>query len=532
MDIVIVGSGPSAAAVSLALQSHREISITVLDLGAELEADRVASRDAMSAEDPAQWNPADVALLSTPPRPETPGAIPRKQIYGSNFPFADLGQLRGLSAQGTANDLVVSGAYGGFSNTWGAQVMPYSTGTFRTWPITRDDLEPHYRAILKHIPYSGECDDLEETFPLLGTPDRLPRVAERTSRTLSRYEAHRIAVRQHGVIAAHARLALRGSACRLCGLCMTGCPYELIYSASQTFDELRKIQRVNYHSGVRVHRVTSNADGSSTVHATSISGRETSEFRADRVFLCAGAVGTTRIVASSLGLANTTIELEESAQFMMPFASLRPVKRLSQDGEFTLNQFNLFVSFDSDGKDASLIHCYPYNDIMMASLPTLVNSGPLSALTKRALRHFTVGLGYLPSWASPKPQLKIGAPPAAGELIELTVTTRDNEATAPMLKEVIARLRRSGAALDLHPIPGQTKLSGTAKSYHFGGSFPHSFDATRSLRSDLLGRVDGLKNVHLVDASVFPTVPATTFTLTIMANAHRIASAVARGDGQ
>ena len=34
---------------------------------------------------------------------------------------------------------------------------------------------------------------------------------------------------------------------------------------------------------------------------------------------------------------------------------------------------------------------------------------------------------------------------------------------------------------------------------------------------------DGI-DIHLVDASVFPTVPATTFTLTIMANAHRIAS--------
>jgi choline dehydrogenase-like flavoprotein len=31
-------------------------------------------------------------------------------------------------------------------------------------------------------------------------------------------------------------------------------------------------------------------------------------------------------------------------------------------------------------------------------------------------------------------------------------------------------------------------------------------------------------HIHLVDASVFPDVPATTFTLTIMANAHRIAS--------
>ena len=42
--------------------------------------------------------------------------------------------------------------------------------------------------------------------------------------------------------------------------------------------------------------------------------------------------------------------------------------------------------------------------------------------------------------------------------------------------------------------------------------------------SDRLGRVGSWERIHLVDASVFPTVPAMTFGLTVMANAHRIAS--------
>ncbi len=39
------------------------------------------------------------------------------------------------------------------------------------------------------------------------------------------------------------------------------------------------------------------------------------------------------------------------------------------------------------------------------------------------------------------------------------------------------------------------------------------------------------RTFHLVDASVFPTVSATTFTLTIMANAHRIARQVVHDAG-
>ena len=48
------------------------------------------------------------------------------------------------------------------------------------------------------------------------------------------------------------------------------------------------------------------------------------------------------------------------------------------------------------------------------------------------------------------------------------------------------------------------------------------------LETDSLGRLAGLHRVFLVDASVFPSIPATTITLSVMANAHRIASAAAR----
>jgi choline dehydrogenase-like flavoprotein len=529
MEIVIVGSGPSAAAAALALERVREATITVLDLGTQLESGRQAARTAMANTSPDRWSPEDLKLVSAPPKARSVGQLPTKQIYGSNFVFENSGQLDGIDADGEANPLVVSGAYGGFSNTWGAQLMPYSTGTFRTWPISRVNMEPHYREILRQIPYSGESDDLEETFPLMGTPDHLPKVTHRTSSALQRYERRRIAVRRHGVTVGHARLALTGSACRLVGLCMTGCPYQLIYSASQTFDQLRAKERVDYRSGMRVDRIEEDAAGRVSVHTTEVSTGRRQAFGADRVLVGAGAIGTTRVVAGSLGLTDRSIMLAESVQFMTPFLSLRPVPELTQDGEFTLNQFNLFITFDSDGKEAALVHCYPYNDIMLAALPGLLTSGPLSAVTRNGLRRLTVGLGYLPSWASPPVELRIGRGRADSSLPSIQVTSGENEATKPMLNRVIRQLRRCGRALDLHPIPGQTKLSGPAKSYHYGGSFPMQAKPFGEFSSDLLGRVGPWRNVHLIDASVFPTVAATTFTLTIMANAHRIATEALRG---
>jgi choline dehydrogenase-like flavoprotein len=46
--------------------------------------------------------------------------------------------------------------------------------------------------------------------------------------------------------------------------------------------------------------------------------------------------------------------------------------------------------------------------------------------------------------------------------------------------------------------------------------------------TDIYGRPAGLARVHAVDSTIFPSVAATTITLTAMANAYRIGSAVDR----
>jgi choline dehydrogenase-like flavoprotein len=81
---------------------------------------------------------------------------------------------------------------------------------------------------------------------------------------------------------------------------------------------------------------------------------------------------------------------------------------------------------------------------------------------------------------------------------------------------VLRRLSAVGPKLDLFPVLPMVRMTGPGQSYHFGSTFPHGSG------SDLLGRVGGFQHVHLVDGAVLPSVPSTTFTLTVMANAHRI----------
>jgi len=133
-------------------------------------------------------------------------------------------------------------------------------------------------------------------------------------------------------------------------------------------------------------------------------------------------------------------------------------------------------------------------------------------------------LGYIPSWASPR--IKLTHSRSNGALLPEMRVGQVTDDTPPMYRKVLRRLLRVGPKLDLWPVITHSELSGAAKSYHFGGSFAHVDGVATTSNTDRQGRLAAWDKVHLVDGSVFPSVPSTTFTLTVMANAHRIASEV------
>ena len=67
------------------------------------------------------------------------------------------------------------------------------------------------------------------------------------------------------------------------------------------------------------------------------------------------------------------------------------------------------------------------------------------------------------------------------------------------------------------------RLNPAGSSFHAGATLPMARTPGPG-QSDTLGRPHGLAHLHLVDASCLPAIPATTITLSVMANAHRIGS--------
>ncbi|RWD37131.1 MAG: GMC family oxidoreductase [Mesorhizobium sp.] len=526
---IIIGSGPAAAAAVLALSEKPDEKITVFDPGTLLDAETQEIISRLSKLRVDDWDAEDVRRVSLQPKQVRSDSLPEKRSYGSDFPFVNRGQLDGVHSEGRVNSAVISSAYGGFSNVWGAQIMPFSAATFKGWPFDFSDMEEHYRTILGHIPFAGESDDLEEWFPLIGSPDPLPPLAPRTQMVLANYDRHRDRVRSTGITIGRARLAFSAPECQPCGLCMTGCPRSLIFSASHSFDGFRRSGRIDYRRGLLAVRVDQEGD-TAVVQARELSSGRIQRFTADRVFVGCGAIGTTRLILGSRG-SDQPVHLSESAQFVLPMMSMKPTPDPRTRREFTLNQFNMVIGRDDEGFDVSQIHFYPFNQAYYDALPGLLQHRAAAFATDRLLSRLTVGLGYLPSWASPKVRVTTQVSAAPDELPQITLTSEGfSEAKVrgkdmpPMLPDVLKRIRRAAPYLDLWPVTPQMLWSGGAKSYHFGGSFPHASEPdSGSATTDRLGRLARWDRIHLIDGSVFPNVPATTFTLTVMANSHRIA---------
>jgi choline dehydrogenase-like flavoprotein len=527
---LVIGSGPAGVAAALALLERGQ-SVSMIDAGGEIEPGFTEAPRALAGLPYEAWPPERSAQLAGITGPMVNG-FPMKTSFGSDFAYRGAPDLLPVEAHGA--EVLASLARGGLSNVWGSNALPFCAEDLRGWPIGLADLEPGYRAILARIPLSAERgDDLEELLPL--HTDRLePRLlSEQAAAVLHDMREHRPALRSRGVTFGASRLALRTSAsprdpgCVRCGFCLHGCPYDLIYNSAHTLAELERNPRFTYLGGLVVTRFRETTAGVQ-VDAVRIADRAPARFEGTRAFLGCGCYSTTRLVLESLEQFAHEVSMLESQYFLIPLLHWRrfpgaPAERLQ-----TLSQ--LCIRFRDPAVSPRDVHMllYTYTHLYRAALAA-TPARFVPRLARALLERMLVLQGYLHSDVSPRMALSLrrsGTGPTT-----LVVEGRLRPETVPTVRRVEARLRSLSRFLRATPVPFASRLGPPGKSYHSGGTFPMRRDPGPD-DSDPLGRPMGLSRVHVVDASVFPTVPATNLTLSVMANAYRIAAAACAIEGR
>lgn len=507
-DCIVVGSGPSGVASATALLAAGR-SVLMVDVGLTLEPERERMlAEAISA---GPLNATNAPWLSDT---QATGKIPRKLIFGSDYPFRDAAEALRLRRHNVGAE--PSFALGGLSNVWGAAALPFTADDTRDWPVSPGDLEQHYAACARLLGITGERDDLADLLPLYEEPLGQLRASRQAEIMLSALARNRERLAAKGVRFGRARVAARAKDCVYCGLCLHGCPQNLIYSANDTLRTLRANTSFSCRSDFVVETV------SETESAATIQGLErgaSTTLQAKSVFLAAGAIPTTAILLKSASMQDRPVRLLDSQYFVLPLALFKGAGRTRDEQLHTMAQ--IFVEVLDPAISPYTIHLqiYTYNSLLAGVVRAKLGK-LMEPLARWGDAHFVLVQGYLHSDHSGAIDLTLRADglDAVG-----VVNAEARRKIGALVRKLTLLAPRIGAV----PLAPLMEISEPGRGFHIGGSFPMSTSPNR-LQTDTLGRPFGWRRIHAVDATVLPSIPATTITYPVMANAHRIAKLAAK----
>ena len=241
-----------------------------------------------------------------------------------------------------------------------------------------------------------------------------------------------------------------------------------------------------------------------------------------RLFIGAGVLETARIALNSMPETNQTLTMLDSQHSLVPLLHhWRTDRRPDAMPLTTLPQ--VFLEMDLPELSPHLVHSqiYTWNENFARDLITNYGFGLgfTSPLLRALARRLIVAQVFLHSDHSARVALALGGDG------KLTTGIQKNPKTEIILKAAQKQLGRSLSKAGLHMLGFAARPGTVGSSFHVGGTLPMA-TTPQGHQTDPLGRPNGLQRVHVVDASVFPSIPATTITFSVMANAHRIASLV------
>ena len=498
--------------------------VTLIDGGLQLEPRRDRMRQQLAALPRADW-PADVIAVLKEQPPATVGGVPIKYSFGSDYPYREVDGLLPYETVDCSTQPTL--ARGGFSTVWGSAILPYLQEDIEDWPIRVDDLEPHYRAVARWMPVSAVTDELAQEFPIYAEhPTQLAPSAQ--ARALMRdLDSSRERLRRAGIRAGWSRLAVRaddgpdGPGCVSCGMCMSGCPYGLIYDSSATLRQLEAEPGFRAIPNVVIDRVEDRGDAVEVTGRDRVTG-ERREFSAERVIVACGVLSTTRLLLASLEAYDRPVRIRDSQYFLLPLLRAAGSGKPRHEDLHTLSQIFIELRDPSVTRHNSHLQVYGYNELYESVFDGLLGPlrRPAAPIVDAVLSRLMLIQGYLHSDESPHMEARLVRDSGPDRLI---LTEHRNPATRPAVRRLGRRLLRLAPQLRALPILPALQIAPAGRGFHSGGSFPMRADPGE-METDVVGRLGGRGRVHLADSSVLPSIPATTITYTVMANAHRIAT--------
>ncbi len=466
------------------------VQVTLVDIGVR------ESKDSAKASNSAvDWDHAYDNLVK-------PKGIPLKTTFGSLHPYSQTDLVKQIDCL-----LVSSQSVGGLSAVWGRACLPYTDLELDGWPLRYEDLRPYYHLVEQEMMSLHCANPSESAFPYHSTtvmalpaPKSLGGIREKL---------------QHYFEVVSARIALnkgREQSCTGCGHCLAGCPENVLLDLSAAADRLRQLYpNFSYVPHTKVNTFTETED-KVIIQGVDLEGGAIS-ISADKLFLACGPLASA-IIALGSQQEKQGLEILDSQYFIIPFISLQPL--LSAD---ELANYHSSCQLMAEHVDANStpnrthLQFYFYNEIFER---VVFHQFPLLRHFRPALMPIFRRLGVVQGFLHSDLSAKIALKKAGDGRFELSVS-KPAPKTMKILRPILCKLFKAG----LIPILPALQIKLPGQSFHNGGALPMQA-AGGFLTTESNGKLRGFSRVYIADSSAFPSIPATTITLTIMANAYRV----------
>lgn len=517
--VLVIGAGPAgiSAALALAETGHK---VHLMDPArATIQSPPPGDYLDLRSNDDAQWqwqlgeHFGNLRTTSpTSPKLRSPG------LRGVFEGYEAANHLRSVSGFHIAGAL----AAGGMSNAWGCGVTRFTRDELGPLGSVEASMQQSYARVANRMGLSGANDD--GIRDAVGVDEWAQPALPMDRLHASLYQRRNKIVAQAGLSLGRTRLAVlaqpRGArqGCDLAGMCLWGCSRQATWSAAFELPALIDQPGVFWHPGWCAERLEREPNGGWRVHARG-DDNSVRTFESRRVFLAAGTLATTRLVLDSLSNRPSQVRLLSNpmAAFLLCLPAFLGQAR---ERAFSLAQLSLRMDILGD-VGAAWAHTFstaglPVSEFLpylpmtrRAGLPLLRSMLPATVLGNV---FFPGALSAHSASLQADGALKISGGEADG-LVVARETVRNTLHRA---------FRRGGAWM----LPGSYIPGALGADLHYAATHPIRLHP-ESHECHITGEVAGLPGVYVVDGASLPTLPAKAHTLTIMANADRIARGLA-----
>ena len=560
-DAVVIGSGSAGSVVAYEL-ARKGWSVTVLERGRNLRpgfgrkpsgklrthygSDEIKSARGFGFPDP----------LLEPYTARTQGDA------ASGIARSATGALGQLGAAVGGTSLHYNAKFPRFWKQDFAQLTalgPVDGAQVADWPITYDDLEPHYDKVERRVGVQGDVArmpsrTLEQSPRRRGFP--MPPNPQAYVGTLLAEGARRTGYVTYPQPAAVNSVPYRGRpACNSCGLCSGfGCPINARGDALVSWlNPAVRGGRVRVIERAFAYRVKTNRSGRRATEVRYVDHRGRKKaISGDLIVLAGSPINTARLLLMSAGTAHPDGLANRSGQVgrNIMFHNFTLAAAVFTNDVHPLRQQSNPLQLDDligpfTGPEVSALGL-PYVKgglVQVGGAVPLFNEMTLYAgiaegglahktLMKAGVLHRFIGGSQLVHEDLPQAANRVDLDPGCGistafrprgsPTARTRTSARPRHSSAGRLEAFhLAAPGATGAAIIPYPLLNP----GAQTTAHIAGTARMGPDAESSV-CDPSGRLHEVENVVVADASTFPTFPGFNPTLTIMANARRIARGI------